>query len=151
MEETGKELGVDVIKVGWQEGVTLVRGGRWVGLKCEGGGWGCGVGWGLKDWGDREEGALGNESKKEQKEEVEAGREMGKLEVAFLSLFQWHISSYSSCENKLAEAHTCSRTYLIHYHWHYLYTIHYLYTTYLAPPHVGMPIMKRTYSSLWSQ
>ena len=101
---------------------------------------------------------MGNESKKEQKEEVEAGREMGKLEVAFLSLFQWHISSYSSCENKLAEAHTCSRTYLIHYHWHYQYTVHYtlpihctLYTTYLAPPHVGMPIMKRTYSSLWSQ
>lgn len=31
---------------------------------------------------------MGNESKKEQKEEVEAGREMGKLEVAFLSLFQ---------------------------------------------------------------
>lgn len=35
MEETGKELDVDVIKVGWQEGVTLIRGGKWVGLKCE--------------------------------------------------------------------------------------------------------------------
>lgn len=35
-----------------------------------------------------EEGALDNESKKEQKEEVEAGCEMGKLEVAFLSFFQ---------------------------------------------------------------
>ena len=34
-----------------------------------------------------EEGALDNESKKEQKE-VEAGGEMGKLEVAFLSFFQ---------------------------------------------------------------
>ena len=30
MEETGQELVVDVIKVGWQEGVTLPR------LKCEG-------------------------------------------------------------------------------------------------------------------
>lgn len=45
MEGTGKELGMDVIKVGWQEGMTLpVAGGKWVGLKSERGGWSWGVG-----------------------------------------------------------------------------------------------------------
>ena len=45
-----------------------------------------------------EEGDFDNEGKKEQEEEVEAGTEMGNLQVAFLSFFQLTFCAYSSCE-----------------------------------------------------
>lgn len=87
VEETGRELAVDVITVGRQEAATLTTGGKWVGLKREGRDRAAGQ-VRAKRRRRREEGALGNESKQEQKEEAEAGREMGTLEVAFLSFFQ---------------------------------------------------------------
>ena len=48
-----EELGTKILKVGWQERMALVRGGKQVGPKAERGGWSWGVGSGLKDGGDR--------------------------------------------------------------------------------------------------
>lgn len=53
LEGTREESGMEILKVGWQEGMTLVRGGKRVGLKTERGGWCWGGGQGPKDGGDR--------------------------------------------------------------------------------------------------
>lgn len=39
-----EELGTEILKVGWQEGMALVRRGKQVGPKAERGGWCWGVG-----------------------------------------------------------------------------------------------------------
>ena len=54
LEGTREEAGMEILKVGWQEGMTLVRGGKQVGLKTERGVQCWGGGQGLKDGGDRE-------------------------------------------------------------------------------------------------
>ena len=53
LQETTEEPDLEILKVEWQEGMTLVRGGTQVGLKTERGGRCWGGGQGLKDGGDR--------------------------------------------------------------------------------------------------